>query len=61
MYSQALQLSTHIKATIGFFASVPVISGNEIVQSPTNASKPARAACSTGKSLRASPALYAWR
>jgi len=50
-----------IRASVGASSLLPSIAGNEIVQSPTNASKFARSARSTGKPLRASPALYAWR
>ena len=53
--------ASRIRASIGTSSLLPFIMSNEVVQSPTNASKCARTACSTGKSLRASPALYAWR
>jgi hypothetical protein len=55
------QGASRIRADIGTSTLLPFIMRNEIGQSPTNASKYVRFACSTGKSLRASPALYAWR
>jgi len=55
------QSASRIRASIGASTLLPFIMRNEIGQSPTNASKYARSARSTGKSLRASPALYAWR
>ena len=58
-YPSAPKLPERFKEVAAFLRSNPKHPFK--AKSPTNASKQARSARSTGKSLRASPALYAWR